>query len=80
MDPSVFLNKQGSDPLYLCVYVDDIVITSSSTNEISRILRLLAVDFPIRDLGKLKFFLGVEVNGVKEGLHLSQAWYLANLL
>lgn len=80
MDSSVFLSKQGSYPLYLCLYVDDIVITSSSTIEISRILHLLATDFPITDLGELKFFLSVEVNRVKEGLHLSQARYLANLL
>lgn len=71
-DPSVFIYKKGSCELFLCVYVDDIVITSSNDNEISRVLDLLSVDFPIRDLGDLNFFLGIEVNRTKQGLHLSQ--------
>lgn len=40
----------------------------------------MAIDFPIRDLGDLKFFLGIEVDRVKEGLHPSQSQCLANLL
>lgn len=70
IDPSVFQSKQGSHHLFLCVYVNSIIVTSSSSNEISRVLDFLATKFPIWDLGDLKFFLGIEVNKSTEGIHL----------
>lgn len=79
-DQSVFLSKQGSVQVYLCIYIDDIVIMLSSTEEITQLLQLMALDFLIRDLEDLKFFLGIEVDRIKEGHHLSQTQYLANLL
>lgn len=37
-------------------------------------------EFPIRDLGDLRFFLGIQVSRIEGGLHLSRSQYLANLL
>ena len=46
----------------LLVYVDDILIISKSTKEAEDIKKELKSIFKIKDLGKLKFFLGIEFN------------------
>jgi hypothetical protein len=51
-------NKQGVT-MYLLVYVDDIIITSSSTTAIDALLRDLGIKFALKDLGDLQYFLGI---------------------
>jgi hypothetical protein len=51
-------NKQGVT-MYLLVYVDDIIITSSSTAAIDALLRDLGIKFALKDLGDLQYFLGI---------------------
>lgn len=65
---------------YLLVYVDDIVITSSSNSSTERIISLLQNEFSIKDLGDLTFFLGIHVARLLEGMFLSQQQYVVNLL
>ncbi|GJQ95629.1 ribonuclease H-like domain-containing protein [Tanacetum coccineum] len=47
--------------LALLVYVDDIIITGNSVSEIEKFKVFLKSKFMIKDLGKLKYFLGIEV-------------------
>ena len=46
---------------YLVVYVDDIVITESDKVGIKKLTKHLFNHFQTKDLGKLKYFLGIEV-------------------
>ena len=43
------------------VYVDDIIVTGDDFEEIERLTKKLAKEFEIKDLGRLKYFLGIEV-------------------
>jgi hypothetical protein len=79
-DPSLFIFVSAGTHLFALVYVDDIIFTGSSLTAIDALLRSLALDFPIKDLGPLNFFLGVEVHRSSAGLHLSQQRYIADLL
>ncbi|GJS29151.1 ribonuclease H-like domain-containing protein [Tanacetum coccineum] len=47
--------------LSLLIYVDDIIITGNSVFEIEKFKVFLKSKFMIKDLGKLKYFLGIEV-------------------
>jgi hypothetical protein len=58
--------------MYLLIYVNDIIIVSSVPTIIDELLQLLCIDFAVKDLGNLYYFLGVEVLSVKAGLLLSQ--------
>jgi hypothetical protein len=62
------------------VYVDDIVITGDDTNEIVNLKKHLAQEFEVKDLGQLKYFLGIEISRGPKGMFLSQRKYVLDLL
>jgi hypothetical protein len=65
---------------YLLVYVDDIIVTASSSGFLQRILDRLHSEFAMTDLGDLHYFLGIVVTRSSDGLFLSQRQYAADLL
>jgi histone deacetylase 1/2 len=66
--------------IFVLIYVDDIIVTSSSTQAIAALLKDLKDDFALKDLGDLHFFLGIEVKKVHDGLLLTQEKYASDLL
>jgi hypothetical protein len=55
------------------VYVDDIVLTGNDDGEIQNLKQSLANEFEIKDLGSLKYFLGIEVARSKHSIFISQS-------
>jgi histone deacetylase 1/2 len=53
----MFLHFGESTTLIILVYVDDIIITSSSSTQISSLIAKLDSVFALRDLGQLSYFL-----------------------
>ena len=72
-------SKEGKISI-LIVYVDDIILTSDDHVEQERLKRVLASDFEIKDLGGLKYFLGMEFSRSKRGIFVSQRKYVLDLL
>ena len=64
----------------LIVYVDDIVITGDDYREINNLKASHAGEFEIKDLGSLKYILGMEVARSKKGIVVSQQKYILDLL
>ena len=60
--------------------MDDIVITESDSTRISSLKSFLHGQFYTKDLGMLRYFLGVEVMRSKHGIYLSQRKYVLDLL
>jgi hypothetical protein len=79
-DTSLFLYNKSGIVIYVLIYVDDIIVTSSSTKAISTLLHDLKDDFALKELGDLHFFLGIDVKKVHDGLLLTQEKYAADLL
>ncbi|KAK9059410.1 hypothetical protein SSX86_022030 [Deinandra increscens subsp. villosa] len=79
-DYSLFILNSGSVFVVLLVYVDDIIITGNNMHEITNIKRMLQSKFLIKDLGELKYFLGIEVIKTGSGLCLTQRKYCLDLL
>ncbi|XP_071681451.1 uncharacterized mitochondrial protein AtMg00810-like [Lolium perenne] len=66
--------------MYLLVYVDDIILISSSDVVAGRLVSALSGDFVVKDLGALHYFLGLEVSRSSAGLTLTQQKYSLDLL
>jgi hypothetical protein len=66
--------------VFVLVYVDDIIVVSSSPGATSALLKNLEKDFALKDFGNLHYFLGIEVTKIDDGILLSQSKYAANLL
>ncbi|XP_071679420.1 uncharacterized mitochondrial protein AtMg00810-like [Lolium perenne] len=66
--------------MFLLVYVDDIIVASSSDLAITRLVKNLNDNFAIKDLGDLHYFLGIEVKRTRNGLLLTQQKYATDLL
>jgi histone deacetylase 1/2 len=79
-DTSLFLYNKSRVTIFVLIYVDDIIVTSSSDRAISVLLQDLNAHFAIKDLGALHFFLGIEVKRTADGLLLTQAKYAHDLL
>ncbi|GJW53973.1 putative RNA-directed DNA polymerase [Tanacetum coccineum] len=74
-DYSLFTKSFGDVFIALLVYVDDIIITGNSLAEIEKVKQFLKTKFMIKDLGKLKYFLGIEVLDTLKGICLNQRKY-----
>ncbi|GJU01147.1 ribonuclease H-like domain-containing protein [Tanacetum coccineum] len=79
-DSSLFIFHQGKDTAYLLLYVDDIVLTASSSNLLHRIISSLHQEFAMTDLGSLNYFLGISVTQDSSGMILSQKKYAVEIL
>ncbi|KAJ9557697.1 hypothetical protein OSB04_012311 [Centaurea solstitialis] len=70
-DTSLFTYHRGSDTIYLLLYVNDIILTTSSPTLISMVISQLSFEFRMSNLGPLSFFLGIAVSRSTFGLFLS---------
>lgn len=66
--------------IVLIVYVDDIIIAGNDLIERDMLRKRLAVEFEIKKLRKLKYFLGIEVAHSEKGIFISQQKYILDLL
>jgi hypothetical protein len=60
-DTSLFIFLRGSETIYLLLYVDDIVLTASSTKLLQQNISALEREFSMKDLRQLHHFLGISV-------------------
>jgi len=79
-DHTLFYKHATSKVAILIVYVDDIVITGNDIAEIVDLKKYLAQEFEVKDLGQLKYFLGIEISRGPKGMFQSQRKYVLDLL
>ena len=79
-DHSVFYRHSNAGCIYLVVYVDDIVLTGSDHHGISQLKQHICHHFQTKDLGKLRYFMGIEVAQSNHGIVISQRKYALDLL
>jgi hypothetical protein len=79
-DTSLFIFRHGSDTVYLLLYVDDIILTASSTELLRRTIFALQQEFAMKNLGPLHHFIGITVERRPNGLFLHQRTYTLDIL
>lgn len=79
-DSSMFIRTGKFGRLVVLVYVDDLIITGDNIEEINSLKLSLHQTFAIKDLGQLRYFLGIELDYSAKGLFLNQRKYVLDLL
>ncbi|GJU66618.1 ABC-2 type transporter family protein [Tanacetum coccineum] len=80
-DHTLFIkNNNNGKVTALIVYVDDMVVTENDPEEMKNLQTILATEFELKDLGHLKYFLGIEVARSKSGISMCQRKYVLDLL
>nr|GEY91948.1 ribonuclease H-like domain-containing protein [Tanacetum cinerariifolium] len=79
-DLSLFIFHKGPDTTYLLLYMNDIILTASSTSLLQRIISFLHAEFAMIDLGPLNYFLGISATRTTSGIFLSQKKYATEIL
>lgn len=72
VDSSFFIRANGTIFTHILVYVDDIVVTGNCSDTIQELKFTLDKCFKLKDLGDLKFFLGIEVAQSVKGISINQ--------
>jgi len=79
-DYSLFTKQRGSSFTALLIYVDDILLTGNDLQEINHLKAHMLKCFRIKDLGDLRYFLGIEFSRSKEGIYMTQRKYALDIL
>ncbi|XP_048427877.1 uncharacterized mitochondrial protein AtMg00810-like [Pyrus x bretschneideri] len=69
---TLFIKYREDKVTLLIIYVDDMVVIGDDTEEIKRLQGYLSSEFDMKDIGGLKYFLGIKVAHSREDIYLSQ--------
>ncbi|XP_050126910.1 uncharacterized mitochondrial protein AtMg00810-like [Malus sylvestris] len=80
-DSSLFVKQDNSDVVILLLYVDEIILTGSNSCKVQSVITELSEVFELKDMEKLTYFLGLQVNYKKNGdICVNQSKYIKYLL
>ena len=72
--PCIFIKRLGSEFVIIVVYVDDLNIIGTR-KELLEAVECLKKEFEMKDLGKTKFFLGLQIENLSNGILVHQSTY-----
>ena len=76
----VYIQKYYGNLIIIVLYVDELLITGSTITSILVIKTTLHNAFEMSDLGRLKRFLGIEIEQNYDGIMVTQSKYISDLL
>ncbi|CAM8943865.1 unnamed protein product [Rhodiola kirilowii] len=77
--PCVFIKKTTSGCIIIAVYVDDLNIIGTS-KEILEVISYLKKEFEMKDLGKTKYCLGLQIEHLQNGIFVHQSNYTKKII
>ncbi|GJQ89223.1 retrovirus-related pol polyprotein from transposon TNT 1-94 [Tanacetum coccineum] len=75
VDPTLFISKKGKDILLVQIYVDDIIFASTTTELCDKFSEIMCSKFKMSMMGKISFFLGLQISQSPRGIFLNQSKY-----
>jgi hypothetical protein len=79
-ESALFIRRTSQGLVLILLYVDDMIITGSDSTAIDEVKRHLFHEFEMKDLGPLRYFLGIEVASSSDGYLLTQTKYATDIL
>lgn len=78
---SLFIKvKEGGKILIICLYVDDLIFTGNDESMFDGFKNSMIHEFDMTDLGRMRYFLGLEVMQEPEGIFICQRKYTYEVL
>nr|GEX29334.1 hypothetical protein [Tanacetum cinerariifolium] len=75
VDPTLFIRRNGNDLLLVQIYVDDIIFAASTIELCDLFAKLMCSKFKMSIMGKISFFLGLQISQSPEGIFIYQSKY-----
>ncbi|GKA52164.1 retrovirus-related pol polyprotein from transposon TNT 1-94 [Tanacetum coccineum] len=75
VDPTFFISRKGKDILLVQIYVDDIIFASTTTKLCDKFSEIMCSKFKMLMMGKISFFLGLQISQSPRGIFLNQSKY-----
>ncbi|GJS60134.1 retrovirus-related pol polyprotein from transposon TNT 1-94 [Tanacetum coccineum] len=75
IDPTLFISRKGKDILLVQIYVDDIIFASTTTELCDKFSEIMCSKFKMSMMGKISFFLGLQISQSTRGIFLKQSKY-----
>nr|GFA18963.1 hypothetical protein [Tanacetum cinerariifolium] len=75
VDPTLFIRRNGNDLLLLQIYVDDIIFADSTLELCDLFANLMCSKFKMSMMGKISFFLGLQISQSPKGIFINQSKY-----
>ncbi|GJU64813.1 retrovirus-related pol polyprotein from transposon TNT 1-94 [Tanacetum coccineum] len=73
IDPTLFIRREGKDILLVQIYVDDIIFASTKPDLCETFYKVMCSKFKMSMMGKLSFFLGLQISQSPRGIFLNQS-------
>lgn len=78
---TLFIKKNDKgNVLIVNIYVDDLIYTGDNEDMLLEFKQSMKREFEMSDLGRMRFFLGIEVLQTSKGTHISQQKYAEEIL
>jgi hypothetical protein len=77
---TLFVKKDGKKVLIVSLYVDDLIFTGNDSKMFKSFKESMRNVFDMTDLGRMRYFLGVEVNQGSHGIFICQQKYIKDIL
>nr|GEY34774.1 copia protein [Tanacetum cinerariifolium] len=80
VDNTLFTKKSKSYLIIVQIYVDDIILGSTSQNLCDDFAKIMHDEFGMSMMGELNFFLGLQIKQMEDGVFFNQSKYIKEML
>ncbi|GJQ89062.1 retrovirus-related pol polyprotein from transposon TNT 1-94 [Tanacetum coccineum] len=75
VDPTLFIRREGEELLLVQIYVDDIIFAASTPELCGLFAKIICSKFKMSMMGKISFFLGLQISQNPRGIFINQSKY-----
>ncbi|GJS78687.1 retrovirus-related pol polyprotein from transposon TNT 1-94 [Tanacetum coccineum] len=75
VDPTLFIRRDGKELLLVQIYVDDIIFAASTPELCDLFSKIMCSKFKMSMMGKISFFLGLQISQNPRGIFINQSKY-----
>ncbi|GJZ97206.1 retrovirus-related pol polyprotein from transposon TNT 1-94 [Tanacetum coccineum] len=75
VDPTLFIRREGKELLLVQIYVDDIIFAASTPELCDLFANIMCSKFKMSMMGKISFFLGLQISQSPRGIFINQSKY-----